>query len=76
MTMITWIGWLATAVFALSYFCKRRATLMQVQALAACLWITYGLALGVVPVVVANAIVATMAVVSAHRGRRESSAAA
>lgn len=40
------IGWLATGVFALSYRFARPATLRRVQALAACLWIAYGVAMG------------------------------
>jgi hypothetical protein len=40
-----------------------------VQALAASLWIVYGLAIGAAPVVVANAIVAGMAVFSAFQSR-------
>lgn len=65
--MTNWIGWLATAIFALSYRCRERAMLMRVQALAAGLWIVYGLALGALPVVVANLIVAGMAAWSGWR---------
>ena len=60
--MLQWIGWVATAMFAVSYLCKRPSTLRGVQALAAILWIIYGTTVHAVPVVVANLIVAGMAV--------------
>jgi len=62
--MFNWIGWLATAVFASSYFCKRPKTLVSVQAVAALLWIGYGILIRAVPVVAANLIVALMAIYS------------
>ena len=40
--MLSWIGWVATAVFASSYLCKQQATLRRVQAAAAVLWVVYG----------------------------------
>lgn len=55
-----WVGWIGTAVFALSYAATGPVTLRRIQA-AAVLWIIYGAAVGAAPVVVANAIVATMA---------------
>jgi hypothetical protein len=58
---LDWIGWVATAVFAVSYFCKQPVRLRQVQAVAALLWLAYGWAIGALPVVVANIIVAAMA---------------
>jgi hypothetical protein len=60
-----WIGWLATSAFASSYFFKDASVLRRVQALAATLWIAYGLLLGAYPVVAANAIIALLAVGSA-----------
>jgi hypothetical protein len=66
-----WIGWTATAVFAASYFSKTPAGLRWIQALAAMLWISYGVATGAAPVVVANVVVALMAVVSMARKRRD-----
>jgi hypothetical protein len=66
---LQWIGWLATAIFAASYFCKRPAALRGVQAFAALLWIVYGAMIHAVPVVVANMIVAAMAVLSLVCGR-------
>jgi hypothetical protein len=66
--MWNWIGWVATAMFAVSYFCKRPEALRRVQALAALLWIGYGLLIHAAPVVVANLVVAAVAVYSSRRG--------
>ena len=63
--MLSWMGWLATAVFASSYFCKNPRTLRGIQGFAALLWIGYGLLIGAVPVVVANTVVAFLAIYSA-----------
>jgi hypothetical protein len=60
------LGWLATAVFAVSYFCKGKQ-LRIVQGLAALLWMGYGLMIRAVPVVVANVIVSSLALYSAWR---------
>jgi hypothetical protein len=59
-----WIGWVATAIFLASYFCKDQRTLRRVQALAAVLWVAYGALLHAVPVVVANLLVAGVALYS------------
>jgi hypothetical protein len=61
--MLDAIGWLATAIFTASYF-VRPAALRWIQALAACMWIAYGVAIGARPVVFANVIVALAAVYS------------
>ena len=53
-----WIGWVATALFASSYFFKQPATLRRVQGFAALAWAAYGAAIHALPVVVANVIVA------------------
>jgi len=63
------LGWVATAVFASSYFYSDAATLKKIQAAAACLWIFYGIAIGAVPVIVANLIVAGAALYSSLRRR-------
>ena len=55
------IGWTATALFAASYFCKEPAALRRTQALAALVWIAYGVALKSAPVIVANVVVASLA---------------
>lgn len=65
--MLDLTGWVATAVFAASYFCKRPVTLRLWQGAAALLWIGYGLAKGAAPVIVANVIVVLLAGFSAWR---------
>ncbi len=64
---LEWIGWIATAIFAISYFFKEAAALRRMQALAALLWIGYGVSIHAVPVIVANVVVASMAVFSSFR---------
>ena len=64
--MLDWIGWVATATFASSYFFKHPAMLRRVQALAALLWIGYGALIHAAPVIVANLVVAAVAVYSAR----------
>jgi len=66
-TMLNWIGWIATATFAGSYFCKKPKSLRRIQALAALLWIAYGILIHALPVIVANLVVATIAVYSSFR---------
>jgi len=70
MTMLNSIGWVATAVFASSYFFRRAATLRNIQAGAALLWVAYGFLIGAMPVVVANVIVAVAAVYSTFTAQR------
>ena len=65
--MPDYIGWLATATFASSYFSKHPATLRRIQALAAVLWMSYGVLIHAVPIIVANVIVAALAVFSSFR---------
>jgi len=65
--MPDWIGWVATATFASSYFCKQPAVLRRVQGLAALLWMSYGVLIHALPVIVANAVVACFAVFSSFR---------
>jgi hypothetical protein len=67
---LTMIGWLATAVFASSYFFRRQQTLTSIQAGAAFLWVIYGVAIDAVPVIVANLIVAGAALYSSFAQRR------
>lgn len=71
--MFEWIGWVATAVFAVSYFCRQPAMLRRTQALAALLWIGYGLIIKAPPVIVANLVVAIIAVVSSFQRRDQNS---
>jgi len=63
------VGWLATALFGASYFCKDPGALRRTQALAALVWIAYGVALKAAPVIAANAVVAGLALWSSSRGR-------
>ncbi len=61
------IGWTATAVFSSSYFFKEAATLRRIQAVAATLWVLYGVLIHSAPVVVANLIVGVAAVYTSLR---------
>ena len=61
---VEWLGWLATAVFVASYRFTDQRTLRWIQAAAAVLWVGYGLARHAMPVVVANLLVAGMALYS------------
>jgi hypothetical protein len=67
--MIESVGWIATAVFAVSYFCRRPGAMRRVQALAAALWIVYGVAIKAPPVIIANLVVAAVAIISSFRRR-------
>jgi hypothetical protein len=63
-----WIGWLATAAFVSSYLFHRPATLRRIQAVAALLWLAYGVMIHSMPVIVANMFVAVAALWSSlHR---------
>jgi len=64
---IDWIGWLATAVFLVSYFTKTPKGLRRVQGVAAGLWALYGVLIHSLPVIVANILVAGVAVASSFR---------
>jgi hypothetical protein len=59
-----WIGWLATFIFLASYRSKDQGKLRRIQALAAVLWVVYGAILHAVPIVVANLLVAGVALYS------------
>lgn len=60
--MYDWIGWTATALFASSYFSKQPATMRRIQGFAALVWAAYGAMIHSLPVLVANLIVAAMAI--------------
>jgi hypothetical protein len=66
-----WIGWIATAMFLASYRCKDPRKLRLTQAAAALLWAGYGAVLHAVPIVVANLLVAGVAVYSSWGGVQE-----
>jgi hypothetical protein len=61
------VGWAATTIFASSYFVKGPRRLRLVQAMAALVWIAYGVLIGSLPVIVSNLIVTTLAVYSARK---------
>lgn len=65
--MMDWIGWLATAVFLSSYFAKQPTTLRRIQGVAASLWALYGVLLHAWPIIVANVLVAGVAVATSFR---------
>jgi len=62
--MLDWIGWVATAICACSYFSKEPGTLRRIQALAALFWIGYGVLMHALPIIVANLVVAAVALYS------------
>jgi hypothetical protein len=72
MRNVDWIGWLATAVFLVSYFTRQPQSLRRVQGVAAGLWALYGVLIHSVPVIVANILVASVAVASSFRKTRPS----
>jgi hypothetical protein len=61
------IGWLATTIFAGSYFARSPVTMRWIQAGAAVCWILYGILLHARPVIAANLIVVTLAAYTAWR---------
>lgn len=67
------IGWLATAIFGVSYFVRNQTTMRWVQASAAVCWMMYGFLLHAAPVIVANVIVASLAAYSAPEQSPETS---
>ena len=72
--MVDSLGWVATALFATSYFCKTSRAMRRFQASAALLWVGYGIWMSAPPIVVANLIVASLAVYSDWKQPRLSSA--
>lgn len=62
-----WVGWVATALFSLSYVVKRELHLLLLQALAGTLWLTYAIIIGALPVLIANAIVTGGALYKAQK---------
>ncbi len=57
LTMVEYLGWIATAVFVGSYFCGAPEMLKRVQMLGALMWVAYGVLIGASPVVAANLLV-------------------
>ena len=73
--MLDGLGWVATALFATSYFCKTSRAMRRLQAAAALLWVGYGIWMNALPIIVANVIVAALALYSDWKRLRLSSAA-
>jgi hypothetical protein len=63
------LGWAATAVFVASYFFSRPSLLRGLQMVGAALWILYGIVIGALPVIAANALVFAAAAWTLARGR-------
>jgi hypothetical protein len=61
------LGWAATCVFVASYFFAKPTWLRAIQMLGALLWITYGLLIGALPVIIANLLVFAAAAWTAVR---------
>ena len=71
--MLDGLGWVATALFAISYFCKTSSGMRRFQASAALLWVGYGIWMNALPIIVANTIVAALALYSDWKQPRLSS---
>ena len=71
--MLDGLGWLATALFASSYFFKTSRGMRRVQAVAALVWVSYGVLMNAVPIIAANLIVAVLAVYSDLKAPRAQS---
>lgn len=65
--MIEYVGWAATVVFTLSYFCREPLALRRIQMLGAMMWMAYGAFMHSAPVVVANALVLAAAAWTVRR---------
>lgn len=68
--VVDYLGWIATGVFVLSYFCSSPAALRSLQMAGAILWIAYGTIISASPVIVANILVFMAAAWSTVRIRR------
>jgi hypothetical protein len=64
------LGWIATALFAGSYFFTRPESLRRAQMAGAVLWVAYGLLMHAPPVVAANLLVLLAAAWTGWRSRR------
>jgi hypothetical protein len=65
--MVELLGWTATFVFVISYFCRRAEVLRRVQMAGAAMWVVYGLLVQAAPVVAANLLVLVAAAWTAAR---------
>ncbi len=71
MALVDWLGWVATAVFVGSYFCKRADAMRRTQMAGAALWVGYGALMQATPVIAANLLVLTAAAWTEGNRRRE-----
>ena len=62
-----WMGWIATAVFAVSYFCRKPRMLTGLQACGAGCWLVYGFAIHSAPLISSNVAVGVLALYSSLR---------
>jgi hypothetical protein len=60
------LGWVATVLFLTSYSCRTQRALRLTQAAAAGVWALYGTLLHALPIIVANLLVAAVAVYSSR----------
>jgi hypothetical protein len=65
------LGWVATAIFAGSYFFSQPRALRAAQMLGAVLWIVYGALIRATPVMAANALVLAAAAWTLLRSKAE-----
>lgn len=68
--LIESVGWLATAAVVASFFFADQDMLRKVQIFGASLWLVYGIAIGSLPVIVANVLVVTAATLTTIRRNR------
>jgi hypothetical protein len=61
------LGWVATCVFVASYFFAQPSRLRAIQMIGALLWISYGVLIGALPVIIANLLVFAAAAWTAIR---------
>jgi len=62
-----YLGWIATAVFVGSYFCRGTTAILRAQMIGALLWVAYGLVIQAPPVVAANLLVLSAAAWTVRR---------
>ena len=65
--MNEYVGWAATVVFVMSYFCGRIDVLRRVQMVGAAMWIVYGILMQALPIIAANLLVLLAAAWTAWR---------
>lgn len=65
-----WIGWVATAAFTSSYFTSNPTRIRLIQAVAGGLWLSYGVIIGAMPVIVANVLVVSAALFTMWRAKQ------